>query len=219
MIKAVLFDFDGTLMNTPPVIIKSWQYAAKKLLGYELPLQDVINSFGEPILTTIDRHFKGVDPDLALRTYLEYSDNELKPKDIKMFPEMRELVLGVKELGYKVGMVTTRVWGRMSHHLYDFDLEPYFDCFVSGEDCTKFKPDPEPVNIALARLGVKPEEAIMLGDTSFDIQCSHNAGIKAVMVTWSLTATLDDFAAADFVLKQPEDLYDYLNMLNESKTL
>ena len=212
MIKAVLFDFDGTLMNTPPVIIESWQHAARTLLGHELPMDVVIGSFGEPILVTIEKHFPGLDPQLVLRTYVHHSD-ESPGLRIEMFPGTRELVLGVKALGYKTAMVTTRVWARTPLHLYDFGMENEFDCMVSGENCTRHKPDPEPCNIALEKLGIAPEEAIMVGDTLFDIECAHNAGVRAVIVSWSLTATPEDIQKADFFLQKPEDLYDYLESL------
>ena len=200
------------MMNTPPVIIESWQHAARKLLGHELPLADVIASFGEPIIVTIEKYFPGLDSQLVLQTYLHYSE-EVPGLRIRMFPGMHELVLGVKEKGYQIAMVTTRVWKRTPLYLYDFDLYDSFDCVVSGEDCTKHKPDPEPCNIALQRLGIRPEEALMIGDTLFDVECAHNAGVRCALVRWSLTAAAEDFAAADFVMEQPEDLYDYLGSL------
>ena len=209
MIKAVLLDFDGTIMNTPPVIIESWQYAARTLLGHELPLETVVASFGEPIAVTIDNLFEGKDPQLVLKTYLDYSLG-LEKDAIKMFPGMKELVFKLKELGYMVAMVTTRVWKRMHYEVYDFHIFDEFDAVVSGEDCTKHKPDPEPCLIALDRLGIAADEAIMVGDTNMDLECAHNAGIKCGLVRWSLNASPEDFAAADFILETPEDLFAYV---------
>jgi len=201
-------------MNTPPVIIESWQYAARTLLGHELPREKVVASFGEPIMLTIENLFKGVDPQLALKTYLDYSLT-LEHKAIKMFPGMRELVLDLKAKGYRVAMVTTRVWKRMHYEVYDFPIYDEFEVVVSGEDCTKHKPDPEPCLIALDRLGIKAEEAFMVGDTNMDLDCAHNAGIRCALVRWSLTASGDDFARADFIMETPESIYNYLEGIAE----
>ena len=71
-------------------------------------------------------------------------------------------------------------------------MERYFDTIVTCDDTDKHKPDPEPVNIALERLGSRPEEAVMIGDSIFDILCAKGAGVKSVLVSWALAVSDED---------------------------
>lgn len=87
----------------------------------------------------------------------------------------------VKERGEKTGLVTSRLAYTTKQGLEKYDLKDYFDVVVTAEDTKKHKPDPEPVNIALAKLDSRPEHSLMLGDTMFDILCAKNAGVTSVL--------------------------------------
>ena len=97
--------------------------------------------------------------------------------------------------------------------LEKYDLKDYFDVVVTAEDTKKHKPDPEPVNIALAKLDSRPEHSLMLGDTMFDILCAKNAGVTSVLVGWSLALKSgDDFGedAPDHVIRKAAELLELL---------
>ena len=70
--------------------------------------------------------------------------------------------------------------------LEKYEIKDYFDTVLTADDTTRHKPDPQPINITLEKLGSVPENAIMLGDTIFDLLCAKNAGVKSVLVSWSL---------------------------------
>jgi len=70
--------------------------------------------------------------------------------------------------------------------LEKYKLKEYFDAIVTADDTDKHKPDPEPVYIALRKLNAKAEESIMIGDTKFDILSAKRAGVKSVLVDWSI---------------------------------
>ena len=128
---------------------------------------------------------------------------------------MKELVIKVKACGYKTGLVTSRLKRTAMEGLEKFDLTKYFDVIITPEDTDKHKPDQEPVNIALERLGSKPENTVMLGDTIFDIQCSHNAGVDAVLVSWSLALegkTKEELGedAPEYIINTPEEIFDII---------
>jgi pyrophosphatase PpaX len=87
------------------------------------------------------------------------------------------------------------------------------DCLVTCEDTDKHKPDPEPVRIALRKLSSSPSEAIMLGDSMFDILCARNAGVRSVLVGWQMALSEEDIKGPegpDFLINKPEDLFSLL---------
>lgn len=184
-LKAVLFDFDGTLMNTNELIIQSWQHVFKTIRGHEADRALIKSTFGEILRDTMLKFFPGEDPDEMVAIYREYQNN-INEDPILMFPGMEELVEELRSLGIRMGIVTSRLWSSSSQGKYQFDVAHMFDALVSAADTDVHKPDPEPCLICLDKLGVSPEEAIFIGDTKFDIECARNAGVKSVLVGWSL---------------------------------
>ena len=213
-IDTILFDFDGTIMDTNDVIIQSWQHTFRRLTGRDGDVAKILATFGEPLEISIRNFFPEVPVEESIAIYRGYQhDNFLNL--ISLFPGMEELVKEVKSRGYRSGLVTSRLKHTTMQGIEKFGLAPYFDDIVTAEDTTRHKPDPEPILIMLDKLGAKPQNAIMLGDTLFDIRCAKNAGVRSVLVSWSLA--LQDIAAADLgsdapdhVINQPEELFALL---------
>jgi len=215
MKKYILFDFDGTLVNTNDVILASWQHTYKHYLGHEVEQERITACFGEPLLVTMAREFPGVDPQDAADVYRQF---QLKHADImvKIFPGIRELLAALKEAGYVLGIVTSRTRSSALRYLDMFGIGTYFDNLVTCDDTTAHKPDPEPILLALEKLGADADEAIMIGDSPFDIKCANNAGVDGVMVGWRITcddASLIDDAKADYHIEEPVDLLKLLERL------
>lgn len=213
-IDTVLFDFDGTIMDTNNVILMSWQHTFRTLVNREEDQSKLTATFGEPLEYTLERFFPDIPVVESIEVYRSYQRKNFIDL-ITLFPGMKELVMKCKARGYKTGLVTSRLKRTAMEGLEKFDLTKYFDVIITPEDTDKHKPDPEPVNIALERLGSKPENAVMLGDTLFDIQCSHNAGIGAILVSWSLALagkTKEDLGedAPEYIIDTPEELFEII---------
>ncbi|MBR3786814.1 MAG: HAD-IA family hydrolase [Firmicutes bacterium] len=213
-IDTVLFDFDGTIMDTNNVILMSWQHTFRTLENREEDESKLTATFGEPLEYTLERFFPDAPVEESIEIYRSYQRKNFSDL-IALFPGMKELVIECKARGYKTGLVTSRLKRTAMEGLEKFDLTKYFDVIITPEDTDKHKPDPEPVNIALEKLGSQPENAVMLGDTLFDIQCSHNAGIGAVLVSWSLALagkTYEDLGedAPDHIIEKPEELFEII---------
>ena len=211
-INTILFDFDGTVMDTYDVIISSWQHTFRTLEGKERPVSEILATMGEPLAVTMAKLFPNVDTDEAINIYRSYHRDNFGER-IKLFPGMKELLKSLKEGGYKLGLVTSRLTGTTMQGLEKYEIKEYFDAVVTADDTEKHKPNPEPVNITLKRLDAKPEESIMVGDTIFDILCAKNAGVKSVLVGWAPTISEEDRTgenAPDYIIEKAEDLFEIL---------
>lgn len=211
-IKTILFDFDGTVANTNRLIIDSWQHVFRTVYGKEADEADIKATFGEPLGVSMVKNFPDMNPEDAIDMYRSHQ-KDIYEEMIEPFPGMAELLKGLKEKGYQVGIVTSRLRNSTMIGLRKFGLAETADCIVTCEDTDKHKPDPAPALIALEKLSAKAEETLMVGDSMFDIKCAHNAGIEAVMVGWAEAITEADLTGPDrpeYCIEKAEDLYDIL---------
>jgi pyrophosphatase PpaX len=207
-INTVLFDFDGTIMDTNNLILESWQHTFRTVEGKERAAEDILETFGEPLNITMGKLLPQVAVEEGVKIYRSYHHDRFTEL-IEVFPGIPELLSELKHRGYKTGVVTSRLRNTTELGLKTYDMEQYFDTVVTCDDTDKHKPDPEPVNIALERLGAKPEEAIMVGDSMFDILCAKNAGVTSAMVGWALAISDGDKTGEnqpDYILEKAEDL-------------
>jgi pyrophosphatase PpaX len=216
MITTVLFDFDGTLVNTNDLIIASWQYTYKHYLGHEVSLEHIVASFGEVLPLTMAREFPDVDTDEACNVYRDYQLH-VAEEMIKTFEGIPDLLKELNARGYRVAIVTSRTRESALRYLDMLEISGYFEDLVTCDDTNKHKPDPEPILVCLRKLGVTADEAVMVGDSPFDMKCANNAGVKSVLVDWRITdsekAVISD-AVVDYEIATPMDLIDVLRELS-----
>ena len=219
-IDTILFDFDGTVMDTTDVIVNSWQHTFKILEGKERPLKDIYPTFGEPLSTTMGKFFPDHPVEESIKIYRSYQYDNFGHM-IKVFPGMKELLIDLQKDGYTLALVTSRLLGTTMQGLNAYDLNQYFDTVLTCEDTDKHKPDPAPINITLERLNKKPENSIMIGDTMFDILCAKNAHVKSILVDWSVSVSEEERNgenAPNYIIKDPMEIKDILKQLNSLYT-
>ncbi len=212
MINTVLFDFDGTLVNTNDAIIASWQHTYVYYTGKEASLEHITSCFGEPLLTTMAREFPGVEPEESAEVYRRFQI-ENTDQLVKVFDGIPELLEALKQAGFRIAIVTSRTRESANRYMNMLGIDGYFEDMVSCEDTTIHKPNPEPILCCLEKLGISRDEAIMIGDSPFDMKCANNAGVKSVLVGWRITsgcASQVAGARADFEIEKPMDLMTVL---------
>ena len=212
MINTVLFDFDGTLVNTNDVIIASWQHTYKHYRGREESIEKITACFGEPLLITMAREFPEVAPEDAAEVYRQFQQQNAHLL-VKIFPGIVDLLKALKEAGYRMGIVTSRTRESALRYMDMFGITEYFEAMVTCDDTTVHKPNPEPILLGLEKMGITKDEAIMIGDSPFDIKCANNAGVKSVMVDWRITcdnSALITDSVWDYEIKEPMDLMKVL---------
>lgn len=215
MIDTLIFDFDGTLMDTNNVIIQSWQQVYRKYTGHDGDMEYILSTFGEPLEESLMNAFPNVPVDESVNTYRTWH-RENYWNMIDLFPGIPEMLKEAKFRGYKMGIATSRVAQTLYLGLEKYNLTDFFDDIVTVEEVTKHKPDPETIFKVLEKLNTPPENAAMIGDSRLDMICAHNAGIKPILVGWSLSLAgkgIDDFPeseAPDCIIENAMDLFDVI---------
>jgi pyrophosphatase PpaX len=183
LIKAVLFDLDGTLINTNRLIIESFKHAFKTHLNMEMEEEKIVRFFGEPLVKSMN----SVDPEKAEGLLTAFkSFNESKHDELaEHYEGVVEAIKALKDKGIKLGIVTSKRRIMTERSLKLIKVYNDMDVIITPEDTDKHKPDGAPAILACEKLGVLPEEALMVGDSIYDVQCGKNAGNKTSIVTYS----------------------------------
>ncbi|WP_026583529.1 pyrophosphatase PpaX [Bacillus sp. J33] len=208
-INTILFDLDGTLIDTNELIISSFLHTLGKYYPDRYQREDVLPFMGP----TLHETFESINPEKVEEMIAVYREYNIKNHDVlvKEFEGVFETVRTLKESGYKLGIVTTKVSNVVEKGLKLTKLDQFFDVVVTLDHVEKPKPDPEPILKALNLLDAKPDEAIMVGDNSHDIEGGKNAGTKTAGVAW--TAKGREFLARfepDYMIDNMADLLDIL---------
>ena len=211
--KAVLFDYDGTLIDTNQLIVDSWNHMYMKHFGGMLTGDDVKWTFGIVLRDAVDEQMKrmghsGYDLDELVESYREFQ-YQPDPTPAPPFNGMPELVKELRRRGVLLGIVTSRARDSLIKGLEKYGMAGCFDSIVSAESTNIHKPKPEPALIACRELGVEPQEAVMIGDSVFDLQCANSAGCGSCFVTWSFATSLEtalEYGKPTHVAKTPEDI-------------
>lgn len=214
MIKAVLFDLDGTLLDTNELISESFDYALKTILKLELPKEEITKLFGKPLYSSLEPYAKEKVEEV-IDTYRSYNeerhDNMCEP-----FNGVKELLEALKVRGIKLGIVTSKRKSLAERGLLISGLLKYFDVFITPESTEKHKPDGEPALKACEILEVSPNEALMVGDSHFDILCGKNAGTKTCGVRYTVLPIkeLED-RNPDYFIDEALDILKIVDSENE----
>lgn len=180
MLKAVIFDIDGVLVDSKDANVAVYQKLLVKA-GYKKPTREqALECFHLSLRQSLEK-LTGVKDKAEIEriTELVYSP-DIKSSHLFVFPEKLEEVLGNLHRKYKLAIVTSRIRHGVVAVFEAKDIKNFFDVVVSFEDYQNPKPHPEPLLVALEKLNVKPNEAIYIGDGDSDIQAASAAGMKSI---------------------------------------
>lgn len=210
-IDTILFDLDGTLINTNELIIASFLHTLDRYDPGRYDRGDIISFVGEPLRETMER----IDPqrvDEMVDVYREHNHTH-HDRLLQEYDGVYDTVQTLHKQGYGLGIVTTKMRASVGKGLKAARLASFFDVIVTLDDVSRAKPDPEPVNRALELLCASPETAIMIGDSLFDIEAGKNAGTYTAGVAWSIKgADALEAARPDVMLRAMPDLLDALGV-------
>ena len=200
----VLFDLDGTVIDSGPIILASMRHAAETVVGGEFTDADLLKAVGGPGL---EAQMVVLDPDQVdelVRVYREH--NEPLHETLECCAGMDDALAALKDEGRRLGIVTAKRRLTVGLAFARLPIEHFFDVVVGGDETDRHKPDPAPLLLALERLGAAAEDAAYVGDSPFDMQAAKAAGLYAVGVSWGRIHGRDALADADVIVDSAEEL-------------
>ncbi|WP_371369171.1 Pyrophosphatase PpaX [Sporomusa rhizae] len=203
--KGILFDLDGTLIDTSNLIIRSFQHTFDLHYRRYLSAEEIYDFFGKPLKAAMEYYGPDKVDDL-IKTYREFN---LAHHDqlTTGFAGVPETIQKLHNAGVLMAIVTSKTKRTAIRGLKLFDMDKHFPIVIGHEECQKHKPDPEPVRLALTQLNLEPAECLMVGDSPFDLASARTAGVKTAAVRWTQIAW-DKLLAEqpDYILNTIEDL-------------
>ena len=184
MLDGVLFDMDGTLIDTVPFIVESFQHTFAKYHIKGVSDAHILAGIGTPLETYL-RQFAGAATQEMVETYTRYNELWLN-KAIALFLGVPAMLDALRALPVRIGVVTAKRRISAMLTLGVFDLESCFDTIITKEDTTHHKPHPEPLLLAMKKLDLAdPSKVLYVGDSIHDIRSAHAAGCLSCAVDWS----------------------------------
>lgn len=204
-IDTILFDLDGTLIDTTELIIASFTHTLEHYFPGQYTREQMIQYIGPPLVDT----FTEIDKERAeemLKRYIEHN-HTYHDELVKEYDGVYETVKALHEARFKLGIVTSKMREGTMLGLRLTKLEPFFQTIITVDDVTNGKPHPEPLMKAMEQLGASPETTLMVGDSDHDILGGKNAGTKTAGVCWTIKG--EDYLRSfepDYMLKNMRDL-------------
>ncbi|MEM5878546.1 MAG: HAD family phosphatase [Candidatus Aenigmatarchaeota archaeon] len=184
MFKAVIFDFDGTLVESEEMHCTSLSNSIKQLKGLDITPKQIGLLAGMTYQEKVKRLIKGIKEDEAEKIAKHAYDNYLSTysKRIKLRDKAAGYIKFLHQKGLKIGLYSPNKKQYLKDVLARFDILKYFDIVVGREDVKKPKPDPEGYILAAERLNVKPEECLVFEDTPTGFEAAKAAGMKVIVL-------------------------------------
>lgn len=208
MIKAVIFDMDGTLIDSERIAIIAWNRSAKRF-GFEIPLDMLHGFIGMTRAACMGTLIEHVGSERIANELFEdhkVIEDELYPTMLSLKPGAREIVESLHARGLKLAVATsTRTI--QAHEKFDrFGLTPYFDVFTCGDELNRSKPEPDIFLLAASRLGVDPTDCVVVEDSFNGVCAGHAAGMHTIMVPDINTPTKEIAELAEAVVPALSDV-------------
>jgi pyrophosphatase PpaX len=184
LISTALFDLDGTLLDTNELIIRSFLHTLEGVSPEQHTRETIIPHMGRPLVDQL-RFFSGLTDVAALTDKYRTYNIENHDAMVNAFPHVKETLAALHAAGVRIAIVTSKMRNTTEMGLRLCGLAPYVESIVTLEDVEQAKPDPEGIFLALRELGAEGQPAVMVGDSSYDIEAAKRAG-TAVGVSWSL---------------------------------
>ena len=206
----VLFDLDGTVVDSGAIILASMRHATREVLGIEPEDSELMQAVGGPGL---EAQMAAFAPDRVEELVTVYRvHNEPLHEELEACEGMEDVIVHLHEDGVRVGVVTAKRRSTVDLAFLRLRVGHLFETVVGGDETERHKPDPEPLLLAARRLGVSPQDCAYVGDSPFDIRAAKAAPMYSVAVTWGRIHDREKLEAERpaAIVDTAEELYDAL---------
>jgi pyrophosphatase PpaX len=206
----VLFDLDGTVVDSGAIILASMRHATRQVLGIEAADAELMAAVGGPGLEAQMAAFAPDRVDELVRVYRAH--NEPLHDELEACEGMEDVIVRLHEDGVRLGVVTAKRRSTVELAFARLRVGHLFETVVGGDETEKHKPDPEPLLLAAHRLGVSPQDCAYVGDSPFDIRAAKAAHLYSVAVTWGRIHDRTKLEAErpSAIVDTADELYDAL---------
>jgi pyrophosphatase PpaX len=207
-IEAVVFDWDGTLMDSKASIVDSYYEVSERLLGRRWPadqaeLDEIIQMRGIDAFAIAANGDPDLEARFATAFHEAYQRNQARAE---AFPGTLEMIRELHDRGVKIGIATSKARARLELDAARSGIDEFIDASVTGDEVKAAKPDPESVVNAIEELGVDPARVLYVGDGPNDIAAARGAGATAVGVSYGFHPSEMREAGPDHVIEHPSEL-------------
>jgi pyrophosphatase PpaX len=212
-LKVIIFDMDGTLVSSLPVIFHCENEISRKYLKATLALEEVILKFGPPAHAIIRSMTASLTEDLQSQAVVDYYDCYRKyvAKRALVFPGITQLLRRIQSAGRRLALVTGVEKIMMEYTLNPFSLSEFFEVRVTADDVQNSKPDPEGINLAMRQIKANPQESMYVGDSPADVIAGKRAGVLTGAALWSPENRGDPTTEyPDYEFRSVQQLSDFL---------
>jgi pyrophosphatase PpaX len=206
----VLFDLDGTVVDSGSIILASMRHATREVLGQEFEDRELLQAVGGPGLEAQMAVFAPDRVEELVRVYRAH--NEPLHDELEACLGMEDVLVKLHEEGRRLGVVTAKRRATVELAFARVPLAHLFETVVGGDETLRHKPDPEPLLLAAQRLRVAPEDCAYVGDSPFDMRAARAAGMFSVGVTWGRIhdRSLLEAEKPDAIVDSAEELLEHL---------
>ena len=182
-----MFDMDGTLVSSLPVIYHCANEITRKYLDKAVTVEEVVGGFGPPAHVIIRKLTGNLAQNSQAQAVLDYYDCYKRnvPTRALLFPGMTDLLSKIQSSRMHLALFTGVERTMMNYTVDAFDLRKYFETIVVADDVSRSKPDPEGIKLILDRVNVDSRKTMMVGDSPADIQAGKSAGVWTGAALWS----------------------------------
>lgn len=205
MTKKLIFDVDGTIIDTEAVILKSLQQTLKEE-GQNYSLNELKFSFGIPGKITLEQ-LNISDTD---RVFQNWINNGFKfAEEVNIFEGVEPTLQTLDDKDIRMSVVTSKDRQGVNDEFKPFNLTSYFEHIISADDTTKHKPHPDLLLLCLDKMEIDSKDAIYVGDAIYDLQTAKEAGVDFALALWG-SKTTNKFEEAEYILREPRNILDLL---------
>lgn len=210
----VIFDLDGTLLNTDELIKRSFEYVFKRYRpDYTLSEEEYLSFLGPKLRDSFARYFPEEMLDELVECYRDY--NHVHHEDfVTVYPSVIETLVYLKKQGYPLTVLTTKFYEAALIGLDLFDMTKYFDMIIGSNQIEKGKPDPLGIHFIMDK--VNCHKAVMIGDNDTDILTGKNAHVYTVGVKWTPKGTKEmEKLDPDLMVDQMSEIIQFIERIDE----
>ncbi len=198
----IVFDIDGTLIDTERAALESLSDTILELTGERREPESLWFAFGPPAHVTIER--VGLPMEAGLRTWYEKFGEAFKDR-VSIYAGVREMLEELRARGCELGVVTSKVRFEYESNFIPLGLGGYLPVAVCCDECEAPKPSPTPMLRYMEITGAEAAKVLMVGDTVYDAECAHGAGVDFALATWGAQ---DKSVQAEYYPQTPLEILD-----------